>query len=183
MSSVITFTWIAYPKSYVYKSFPELTVKGNKRIDDLLLPFGGKSDTAIIHEYKVSHNSHERKKIIESALWQIFLNKYLLGPINSQTELEYSHVKNIIVRGVVFFNCDISEKWAVDIEEYTLTLDQAKYIVKHFSKNAAKYKDPQKGAFKKIIQRLKKESDESSINPEFLDLFPLKRANTSNKDS
>jgi hypothetical protein len=123
----------ANPLPRFHEGFSEVITMENKRIYGYFIPPKGKSETAIIHEYKYIESSDFEKKLTE-ALWQIFINAYLSQPIRNRQQSEYSHINHAIARGVVFFKKNLCGSWGVEMKEYKFEMSQAEQVVENFKR-------------------------------------------------
>ena len=164
VNTLNAFACIENPRHSTHESFSEMIKKNNKRIDGYFIPLKGKSKTAVIHEYKFTDSPNTAKKTLEEALWQIFINAYLSEPIRNRLHSKFSHIKKVIVRGLVFIEYKLINCWKVKMKQYKLKISQARYIVNFFRRYHSTSADDLLNKCKEqslgsLIRRLKTESD------------------------
>ena len=120
--------------SYVKHSvFCESRINNRNRIYTLFLPLKGKSDVAIIHEYKLSHRD-KTAITFEDSFWQIYMNNHLSKVLGLCKEPHYAHLKYILVRVVIFFK-DSLGIWSLEVKEFKHTVEAVESISNIFSPN------------------------------------------------
>ena len=74
------------------------------KLDNIFLPLKGKSDIAIIHEYKQTQRENEVNGLLESGLLKLYILLYISNVLSSK---EIKHIKTILTRVIVCYKtCD-----------------------------------------------------------------------------
>ena len=105
----------------------------NKRFYSLFLPINHKSETMIIHIYKISNEDEDEGEIRDFALLTFYFSKYFGRALEHVNEIETeSFIQFIIVRAIAFFK-DSNGEWMTDTLEIKHAIDKAKAISSVFS--------------------------------------------------
>ena len=122
-----------------HRSKSEFTgTSDRKRIDGLFIPKNGySSKTVIIHEYKKVDeifSSQTVEAFLNKGLEQIYTRNYVGKPL--EMVKEKFNWQTIIIRCILLYrDCTqitMRSKWAVQIKEYKLTLNQAECLSREF---------------------------------------------------
>ncbi|OMJ73247.1 hypothetical protein SteCoe_28126 [Stentor coeruleus] len=109
--------FVTLPKNDAYKLYSEQTTDAKTRIDVLLSPINGKSNSVFILELKKTESSEKIEKIINDAFVQVFSRKYADYVLERAEEQENSHWKNFCIRVLVFSPNQLKNKWTITIKE------------------------------------------------------------------
>jgi hypothetical protein len=103
-----------------------------KKLDGYFFPIEGKSEVAIIHEYKKTSKTGTQNTILENALWQVYANHYLNAVLLKKAHKSNKHCTSVYVRGIVFFQDEDTRKWGIVCQEFQHSIKQAKELCKKF---------------------------------------------------
>lgn len=108
---------------------------GAGRVDSIFYPIEGKSNTIIIHEYKIIKDlkkESQLKKVFKDAIWQIYKKIYIDVPL-VKNKYFGGAVNTVELRAIVIL-CDFSDanKFHCEIMTRKHTLDEMKRITKAF---------------------------------------------------
>jgi hypothetical protein len=112
---------------------------GQGRADSIFYPIAGKSDTVIIHEYKIIKNIKTiegLKTSLEDAMWQIY-NRTYSGEILAKNLCHDLGFKYIEVRAIVIVCDDIFHKTSTQIIAIKHTFAEMQRIVQAFTLEAS----------------------------------------------
>ena len=100
------------------------------RLNHIFLPLKGKSNIAIIHEYKQTEREIEVNNLLEEGLWQLYAQLYISNILLSM-EIEY--IKTILTRVIVFYkNCN--DNWKANMIQWSHSIHEARKINDFFKK-------------------------------------------------
>ena len=108
---------------------------GSGRIDSIFYPILSKSNTIIIHEYKilkqVTNIEHVNKKIQE-AFWQVYEKCYLQEAITKFNSFEYSHYHTVDVRAIVILSDENNRNFGMKIDVISHNMTDSIKILNFF---------------------------------------------------
>ena len=90
------------------------------RLDHTFLPINGKSNIAIIHEYKQTLKEIEVNNLLEAGLWQIYSQLYMS---NILSLMEINHIETILTRVIVCYICN--KEWKVNMVQWSHSVREA----------------------------------------------------------
>ncbi len=104
---------------------------GNGRVDSVFYPVKGKSDTVIIHEYKIIKDVNEQKlaTALRRAMWQMYEKIYSANSLFKKDFSNY-HFKHIEIRAMIII-CDL-DRSNIQIICKHHTISQMQEIVSNF---------------------------------------------------
>jgi hypothetical protein len=105
---------------------------GSGRVDSIFYPVKGKSDSVIIHEYKIIKDASEQKLAIalRRAMWQMYEKIYSANSLFKKDFLNYDF-KNIEIRAIIII-CDHNHSNVQIISKHH-SISQMKEIVAYFT--------------------------------------------------
>jgi hypothetical protein len=107
---------------------------GQGRADSIFYPIKGKSDTVIIHEYKIIKDLKDElqlKTALKSAIWQIYEKIYVHAPL-AKNKYFAEECQNIELRAVVILCNQITNEIVCEIMVRNHNLEEMKEIVSAF---------------------------------------------------
>ena len=115
--------------------FCEAATMHRKRIDSLFLPIKGRSEVAIIHDYKVIQDNIDKViSVLEDGFWQVYMNNYMAKILSLSNLTQYRYFNFILVRVIVFFK-DLFGCWSIEIKEFKHTLKEAAALCNIFTQD------------------------------------------------
>ena len=112
----------------------EVSTQMGMRADHIFFPIKSQSETGIIHEYKQADTPSKKNDLLIEALWQIFAKLYLEPLVNdTQADELTGIIKDIIVRGIVFFLSSNGSGWVIDYIECKMDINSARALIEIFS--------------------------------------------------
>jgi hypothetical protein len=125
----------------------------SKRIDGFFSPVKGKSTVAIIHEYKKIETTGKQILLLESAIWQVYINRYLTAALELMEHESNSHIEKIYVRGIVFYKNNTNKDWTMAYQEFQHTIEQAKELCEVFPVNTLELANEEAKERKTLLEK------------------------------